>query len=119
MSNYENPFDIPAREKAAAAKAANTNKPSAPAQRRTNMEYKSSDKKIWDFLVPVSPDPFNPMHAWVVQRLLGDFGVPNEDGHDENGWRPAALPAATRVVYMRMTEDGQMVNVFSSANRNK
>lgn len=110
MSNYENPFSAPARE-AAAAKP----KP-VPVQRRTNMEYKSSDKKIWDFLVPVSPDPFEPMHAWVVQRLLGDFGVPNVDGHDETGWRPASVPAATRVVYMRMNNEGKMVNVFSTAN---
>lgn len=114
MSNYENVFLPPA----GSTKEAVAPKPTPVAQRRTNMEYKSSDKKIWDFLAPVSPDPFEPMHAWVVQRLLGDFGTPGVDGHDETGWRPAALPAATRVVYMKMTKDGQMVNVFSGISRN-
>lgn len=88
-------------------------------QRRTNNEYRSSDKKVWDFLAPVSPDPFEPMHVWVVQRLLGDWGTPNVDGHNEDGWRPALEPAFTRVVYMKMLPDGQMVNVNSPTNKDR
>lgn len=83
-------------------------------ERYTNTEYKSNDRKRWEF-VQVAPCPFFEDHVWVIQRLQGDYGTPNEDGHDENGWRPAREPAATRLVYMEMQDDGQVINVNKSS----
>jgi hypothetical protein len=81
-------------------------------ERLTNTRYKSSDRKRWEF-IQVAPCFFEPMHAWVIQRLQGDFGTPNEDGHDANGWRPEVEPVSTRLVYMEMQSDGQVVNVHT------
>lgn len=77
----------------------------------TNTIYKSNDRKRWEF-IQVSPCPFNEGFAWVIQRLQGDFGTPNEDGHDASGWRPEPEPAKTRLVYMEMLDNGTVVNVY-------
>lgn len=76
----------------------------------TNTRYKSSDRKRWEF-IQVAPCVFKEMHVWVIQKLQGDFGTPNEDGHDNRGWRPEVEPASTRLVYMNMLDNGQVENV--------
>lgn len=79
-------------------------------ERYTNTAYKSNDRKRWEFVTGWAC-PFKPGYSWVIQKLQGDFGTPNIDGHDSNGWREAKGPALTRIVYMQMLEDGQIVNV--------
>lgn len=86
-------------------------------ERLTNTRYKSSDRKRWEF-IQVAPCVFREMHAWVIQKLQGDFGTPNEDGHDEKGWRPEIEPVSTRLVYMRMNTKGEVVNVHAPKNKN-
>lgn len=85
-------------------------------ERFTNTGYKSNDRKRWEF-VTGWPCPFRENYSYVIQRLQGDFGKPNEDGHDAKGWRPAPQPAQTRLVLMEMREDGQVMNVHSEAKK--
>lgn len=70
-----------------------------------------NEKKVWTFLPPVSPDPFERHHVWVVQELQGAW---------VNGeWEEAEQPASRRVVYMEMKENGSLVNVYSAYNGNR
>lgn len=85
-------------------------------ERLNNTVYKSNDRKRWEFIDGWAC-PFRMNYSYVVQRLLGDVGTPNENGHDEFGWRPAPEPAQTRIVLMEMRDDGQLVNVHSGVKK--
>jgi hypothetical protein len=85
-------------------------------ERLTNTHYKSNDRKRWEFVTGWAC-PFRINYNYIIQRQLGDIGTPNEDGHDENGWRPAPVPAPTRLVLMEMGDDGQVLNVHSEQKK--
>lgn len=70
----------------------------------THVRRNYTNKKIWrfvDIILDHEPDKYI-----CIQELDGDFGEPNVDGHDENGWRDAELPAATRIIRVTMDESG-------------
>lgn len=85
-------------------------------ERVNNTVYKSNDRKRWEFVTGWAC-PFRENHSYVIQRLLGDVGTPGENGHDEYGWRPAPQPAQTRLVLMKMQDDGTLVNIHSGVKK--
>lgn len=78
---------------------------------------KRDEKKVWRYLTAV-PD-HEAGHYVCVQELDGDWGTPNVDGHDANGWRDAEEPIATRVIVAKMGQDGALRNAFSPYNGNR
>lgn len=82
----------------------------------TNTIYKSNDRKRWEFIGGWAC-PFRINYTYVLQRLLGDMGTPNKDGHDEYGWRAAPQPAQTRIVLMEMDSSGTLINVHSGVKK--
>ena len=75
----------------------------------------NNEKKVWRFL-DVKPDHEAGTYV-CLQELEGDWGTPNEGGHDEEGWRDADLPAVRRVVFMRRSDkDGSLKNRFPGYN---
>ena len=87
-------------------------------ERQANTAYKSNDRKRWEFVTGWAC-PFREGYSYVIQRQQGDFGTPNEDGHDQYGWRPAPNPAPTRLVLMKMNDDGQAMNIHSDSKKKK
>lgn len=62
------------------------------------------DKKQWSF-ESVTPCNFKEMHIWAVQVLEGHH-------EEETGQWIAATKTSTRVVYMKMNDNGTLENVF-------
>lgn len=78
---------------------------------RTPETKNKAEKKVWRYLTAV-PDHITGRYV-CVQELDGDFGIPNEDGHDSEGWRDAEHPRSTRVIVVEMKPDGGLKNVFT------
>lgn len=76
---------------------------------------RNDTKKVWRY-ISVTPDHV-PGQYVCIQELDGDWGTPNVDGHDGEGWRDAEKPVATRVIVVRMDEDGALRNVNSGRKR--
>lgn len=62
------------------------------------------NKKIWRFVNVILDH--EPGKYICIQELDGDFGEPNVDGHDENGWRDADIPASTRIIRVTIDDSG-------------
>jgi hypothetical protein len=71
-------------------------------------------KKVWRY-ISVVPD-HKPDHYICIQELDGDWGEPGVDGHDEDGWRDAEVPVATRVIRARMDETGALRNAHGGGS---
>jgi hypothetical protein len=69
-----------------------------------SVSRRTSNKKVWRF-VSVILDHEKDKYI-CIQVLDGDWGEPNTDGHDAQGWRDADLPAATRMVRVTIDELG-------------
>lgn len=72
--------------------------------------FRGNQKKVWRFL-SVTPD-HEPGYYICIQELDGHWEEPNyaQYGPNDNGWRDAEEPVATRVVRMEMLADGSMKN---------
>lgn len=72
-----------------------------------------SDKKVWQH-IQIAPDPFVQGQFYSVQELLGAHVWDDEE--QDTVFVPAELPAATRVVLMKLDETGFAKNVYGSYN---
>jgi hypothetical protein len=75
---------------------------------------RGGQKKVWRFLT-VTPDHV-PGQYICIQELDGHWEDPDPTIVDDDGWRDAEVPIATRVVLMKMDKDGGMRNVNSPYN---
>lgn len=65
---------------------------------------RTGNKKIWRFVSVILDH--KPGEYVCIQELDGDWGEPNVDGHNDQGWRDAELPAATRMIRVTIDESG-------------
>ena len=84
-------------------------------QTETETFSRNNTKKVWRY-VSVVPDHV-PGQYVCIQELDGDWGTPNFDGHDAEGWRPSVEPVATRVIVAEMDESGALRNIYSGKGK--